>query len=56
MYGMSRRSTDLTQEPILKSAHEYQNNGFNNNELSVSDPTHSLFPLTIGPIVPHVQT
>ena len=35
--------TDLAHEPIRESAQEYQNSEFN-DELSVSNPTHPLFP------------
>ena len=42
MYGLSLWSTDLAQEPILKSPQDYQNSECN-NEWSLWDPTHSLF-------------
>ena len=40
MYGLSRRSTDLTQEPILEPAQENQNNEFN-DETGFVRPTPS---------------
>ena len=43
-------ATDLTQEPILESAHEYQDNEFI-DKLSVSDPTYPLILLIFDPIV-----
>ena len=40
MYGPSRRTTDLTQEPILEPAQENQNNEFN-DETVFFGPTPS---------------
>ena len=40
MYGLSPRSTDLTQEPILEPAQENQNNEFN-DETGFVGPTPS---------------
>ena len=43
-------ATDLTQEPILESAHEYQDSEFN-DKLSLSDTTYPLILSIFDPIV-----
>ena len=42
--------TDLTHEPILESAQEYQDNDFN-DEVSVWDTPHPLLPLSLDPVL-----